>query len=107
MNEHAASAANREEHALQTLLRAIAARDQRTTSRLLAEAPSLARMAVRVGALRDDERTYYLEARDPQLRVNNKPRLYDCFSATAHALPTEIPPIRLLHTSEKSASCAC
>jgi len=61
MNEHAASAANREEHALQTLLRAIAARDQRTTSRLLAQAPSLARMAVRVGASRDDERTYYLE----------------------------------------------
>src|SRR6266508_4780102 len=61
MNEHAASAANREEHALQTLLRAIAARDQRTTSRLLAEAPSLARMAVRVGASRDAERTYYLE----------------------------------------------
>ena len=61
MNEHAASAANREEHALQTLLRAIAACDRRTTSWLLAEAPSLARMAVRVGASRDDERTYYLE----------------------------------------------
>ena len=61
MNDHAASAAEGEEHALQTLLRAIAARDQRTTSRLLAEAPSLARMAVRVGASRDDERTYYLE----------------------------------------------
>ena len=61
MNDHAASAANREEHALQTLLRAIAACDRRTTSRLLAESPSLARMAVRVGASRDDERTYYLE----------------------------------------------
>ena len=61
MNDHAASATDREAHALQTLLRAIAERDQRTTSRLLAEAPSLARMAVRVGASRDDERTYYLE----------------------------------------------
>src|SRR5215213_745273 len=61
MNDHTAPAANREEHALQTLLRAIAARDRRTTSRLLAEAPSLARMAVRVGASREDERTYYLE----------------------------------------------
>jgi ankyrin repeat protein len=40
MNAHAASAATREEQALQTLLRAIAARDQRTTSRLLAQAPS-------------------------------------------------------------------
>ena len=55
MNEHAASAANREEHALQTLLRAIAARDPRTTSRLLAQAPSLARMAVRVGASREQQ----------------------------------------------------
>ena len=61
MNDHAASAANREEHALQTLLRAIASRDRRTMSRLLAESPTLARMALRVGASRDDERTYYLE----------------------------------------------
>jgi ankyrin repeat protein len=61
MNDHTASAANREEHVLQTLLRAIASRDQRTMSRLLAESPPLARMAIRVGASRDDERTYYLE----------------------------------------------
>ncbi len=61
MNEHAASAANREEHALQTLLHVIASRDRRTMSRLLAESPPLAQMAIRVGASRDDERTYYLE----------------------------------------------
>src|SRR5215213_5095800 len=61
MNDHTAPAANREEHALQTLLRVIASSDWRTMSRLLAESPSLARMAVRVGASRDDERTYYLE----------------------------------------------
>ena len=61
MNDHAASAANREEHALQRLLRVIASRDRRTMSRLLAESPSLARTAIRVGASRDDERTYYLE----------------------------------------------
>ena len=51
MNEHAASAANREEHALQTLLRAIASRDRRTTSQLLADSPPLARLALRVGPL--------------------------------------------------------
>jgi len=61
MNDHATSAANREEHALQTLLRAIASGDRRTSTRLLAESPPLARMAMRVGAARDDERTYYLD----------------------------------------------
>lgn len=61
MNEHAASAANSEEHALQTLLRVIASGDRRTMSRLLAESPALARMAVSVGATHDDERTYFLE----------------------------------------------
>jgi ankyrin repeat protein len=61
MNDHAASAANREEHVLQMLLRVIVSRDRRTMSRLLAESPPLARMAIRVGASRDDERTYYLE----------------------------------------------
>ena len=61
MNDQTASAANSEEHALQTLLRVIAARDRQTISRLLAASPTLARMALRVGASRDDERTYYLE----------------------------------------------
>jgi ankyrin repeat protein len=61
MNDQAASAADRDEQALQTLLRAIAARDRRTTTRLLAESPPLARLALSVGASRDDERTYYLE----------------------------------------------
>jgi ankyrin repeat protein len=61
MNDHATSTAGRQEQALQTLLRAIASRDRRTISRLLAEAPSFARLALRVGASRDDERTYYLE----------------------------------------------
>jgi ankyrin repeat protein len=61
MDDYAASAADSEQHALQTLLRAIASRDQRTTSRLLAESPSLARLALTIGASRDDERTYYLE----------------------------------------------
>jgi Ankyrin repeats (3 copies)/Ankyrin repeat len=60
MNDHAASAGEREVHALQTLLRVIAARDQRTTLQMVAESPALARMALRVGASRDDERTYYL-----------------------------------------------
>ena len=61
MNDHAASAADSEEHALQALLRAIASRDQQTMSRLLAQSPALARMALRTGASRNDERTYYLE----------------------------------------------
>ena len=61
MNDHAASAANGEEHMLQTLLRVIASRDRRAMSRLLAESPPLARMAIRVGASRDDAGTYYLE----------------------------------------------
>jgi ankyrin repeat protein len=61
MNDHAASTAGRQEQALQALIRAIASRDRRTISRLLADSPSLARMALRVGASRDDERTYYLE----------------------------------------------
>ena len=61
MNDHAAPVTDREEQSLLTLLRAIASRDRQTISRLLAEAPSLARMALRVGASRDDERTYYLE----------------------------------------------
>ncbi len=61
MNEHATSAANREEQALQTLLQVIASHDRRTMSRLLAEAPPLAQMAISVGASRDNERTYYLE----------------------------------------------
>jgi len=61
MNDQAASIADQEEHALQTLLRVIASRDRRTMSRLLAEAPPLARMAIRVGASQDEERTYYLQ----------------------------------------------
>ncbi len=61
MEDHSASAAGTEEPALQTLLRAIAARDRRTTSRLLAQSPPLARMALTVGTTRDDEHTYFLE----------------------------------------------
>lgn len=61
MSEHAALASSRAEQALQTLLRAIASHDRQTTSRLLAESPALARMALSVGASRNDERAYYLE----------------------------------------------
>jgi ankyrin repeat protein len=56
MDDHAAS----KDQALHTLLRAIASRDRQTMSRLLAESPALARMALRVGASREDERTYFL-----------------------------------------------
>jgi ankyrin repeat protein len=62
MDEHIASGANREQQALLSLLRVIAARDWRTVSQLLADSPALARTALSVGASRDDEHTYYLEA---------------------------------------------
>src|SRR5947208_2952966 len=61
MSDIAASAADRQEHALQTLLRVIASRDWRMTSRLLAQSPPLAQMALRVGATREDESAFYFE----------------------------------------------
>lgn len=60
MSDMAISAADSDEHALQALLRVIAAGDQQTTLRLLGQSPSLARMAMRVGATRQAESTYYL-----------------------------------------------
>jgi len=59
MKGSARSAADREQDALQTLLRVIAARDRRAASRLLAESPSLARLAISVGATRQDPSTYF------------------------------------------------
>ena len=60
MTDAARSAANREQKALQTLLRVIAARDQPEALRLLAESPALARAAVRAGATRADSTPHFL-----------------------------------------------
>jgi ankyrin repeat protein len=61
MNDQAVFAAGGQAHALYALLRAIAARDRPTILRLLDASPALARAALRVGASRDDELTYYFE----------------------------------------------
>ncbi|PYR01007.1 MAG: hypothetical protein DMF97_08455, partial [Acidobacteria bacterium] len=50
-----------QEPALQTLLRAIAARDGSMTSRMLAASPLLARQAIAVGATREAPNPYYFE----------------------------------------------
>src|SRR3954464_2276202 len=50
-----------EQKALHALLRVIASRDCETTSRLLAESPTLARLAVKVGATRQAAGAYFLE----------------------------------------------
>ena len=61
MSDHAFSAAGKEPGALQKLLQAIASRDRRSVSRLLAESPSLARMTVRVGATRGGAIDYFFK----------------------------------------------
>lgn len=61
MNDHGDSTPGREAQRLLSLFRKIAAHDYQAILLLLAEAPSLARMALRVGATREDERTYFLE----------------------------------------------
>jgi hypothetical protein len=53
--------AEREQRALQNLFRAIACGDQRTTTRLLDDAPALARLAMKVGASRGDPKTYFFK----------------------------------------------
>ncbi|MEO8379473.1 MAG: ankyrin repeat domain-containing protein [Acidobacteriota bacterium] len=50
-----------EEAALQRLLRAIVSRDRPLVSRLLAESPVLARLAIRVGATRQAAEAYFFE----------------------------------------------
>jgi hypothetical protein len=50
-----------EAHALYALLQAIAKRDRPAALRLLAASPALAQSALRVGASREDEQTYYFE----------------------------------------------
>jgi len=53
------SPADRQQIALQSLLRVIAAGDRRTTSRLLAASPALAGLAIRVGASREVAEDYF------------------------------------------------
>jgi hypothetical protein len=55
------SAADTEEYSLRALFRAIASRDRPATTRLLAEAPSLAGLAIRVGATRGGANAFYFE----------------------------------------------
>ncbi len=61
MNNDTELATDEESHALLMLFRVIAARDQPTISRLLVEAPLLARMALRVGATLGDENPYFFD----------------------------------------------
>ena len=61
MSGQAARADDGEQGALQTLLRTIASRDRRAISRLLAERPQLARMAIRTGATRENASPWYFE----------------------------------------------
>jgi hypothetical protein len=56
-----ASRGDSHETALQRLLRAIVSRDHRTVSRLLAEAPQLARLAITAGASREMPAPYFFE----------------------------------------------
>jgi hypothetical protein len=51
--------ADREQRALHALFVAIAARDVTTLTRLLSQSPDLARLAAKVGATRQDPKTYY------------------------------------------------
>lgn len=61
MDDRSTSPAGTEDQALRSLFRMIAARDQPAIALLLAQSPALARMALNVGATRDDERTYFLQ----------------------------------------------
>jgi ankyrin repeat protein len=56
-----ASPGDSQEAALQRLLRAIISRDRPIVSRLLAESPPLERLAIRVGATREDAETYFFK----------------------------------------------
>src|SRR3954454_23907822 len=60
MRQNASPTASREA-ALQQLFRAIVSRDHPTVSRLLADAPELARLAIAVGASRETAEAYFLD----------------------------------------------
>ncbi|HEV7489069.1 MAG TPA: ankyrin repeat domain-containing protein [Thermoanaerobaculia bacterium] len=55
-----ASAGGSQEDALQRLMRAIVSRERPLVSRMLAESPSLARMAITAGATREAAKAYFL-----------------------------------------------
>jgi hypothetical protein len=59
--DRALSATDAQQRALQTLIRAIASGDRPQTSRLLAESPTLAGVAISVGATRENPRDYFLD----------------------------------------------
>jgi ankyrin repeat protein len=61
MRDHAIPTGTPQAPTLQALLRLIASHDRSTAARLLAEAPSLARQAIDVGATRAEESPYYFE----------------------------------------------
>jgi ankyrin repeat protein len=61
MRDHPIPTGTPQAPTLQALLRLIASHDRSTTARLLAEAPSLARQAIDVGATRAEESPYYFE----------------------------------------------
>jgi hypothetical protein len=61
MSHKASPTGDPQEPALQALLRVIASRDRPMTSRLLAESPLLARLAIKVGATREGADAYYFK----------------------------------------------
>jgi ankyrin repeat protein len=76
MNDKPSPAGDSQEAALQTLLTAIAARNHAKASRLLAESPVLARLAIKVGATREaavehffKEISHYAYAGDTALHI--------------------------------------
>jgi hypothetical protein len=61
MSDKASRTADPEDSALQALFRVIASRDRPMTSRLLAESPLIARLAIKVGATREGASPYYFK----------------------------------------------
>ena len=61
MSDNALPTADSQEAALQALLRVIASRNRPVTSRLLAESPGLARLAIKVGATREGADDYFFK----------------------------------------------
>src|SRR5260370_17864860 len=61
MSDKASRTADPEDSALQALFRVIASRDRPMTSRLLAESPLIAQLAIKVGATREGASPYYFQ----------------------------------------------
>src|SRR5260370_20357630 len=61
MSDKASRTADPEDSALQALFRVIASRDRPMTSRLLAESPLIAQLAIKVGATREGASPHYFQ----------------------------------------------